>query len=84
MKKLVYLVIVVGIVIGGRYIYKISMTPTIPTEAQQNTGEILTGMELTGMETTGTVSSALQDVTEEFDAQEVPIVSGSEEVNVNS
>lgn len=89
MKKLVYLVIVAGIAVGARYAYKTFKAPTLPEETQQITGEVLsgeelTGMEMTGMEMTGTTASALQEVTEEFDAQEVPVVSGSEEVNVNS
>lgn len=84
MKKAVYLIIVAGIAVGARYAYKTFKAPTLPEETQQSTGEILTGAELTGMETTGTVSSALQEVTEEFDATDVPVVSGSEEVNVNS
>ena len=83
MKKVLYLLIVVGIAVGARYAYKAFETPVIPTEIQQSTGEILTGVEMT-WENVVADDSEMEEVTENIDTGEVPTIEGSEEVSTDT
>lgn len=78
MKKLVYFVIAVGIAVGGRYVYKTFITPTLPVETPQSTWEIVTGEVMTWVETTWEALTGEAVTTEEsFDSGTVPMVEGS-------